>query len=71
MTLVEKLMQLFDERILIHQVEDGEERQILDYNVKFFDIRSTKAKTVWIRTDAQQRKEADILWGRTISGTLP
>ena len=44
MTLVEKLMQLFDERILIHQVEDGEERQILDYNVKFFDIRSTKAK---------------------------
>ena len=33
MTLVEKLMQLFDERILIHQVEDGEERQILDYNV--------------------------------------
>ena len=36
MTLVGKIMKLFDDRIFIHQVEDGE--------VKFFDIRSTKAK---------------------------
>ena len=35
---------LIDKRIHIHVVEDGEERQILDYKVKFFDIRSTKAK---------------------------
>lgn len=44
MTLVEKKMRLFDDRICIHQVEDGEDRQILDYKVHFFDIRSTKAK---------------------------
>lgn len=31
MTLVEKIMRLFDDRICIHQVEDGEDRQILDY----------------------------------------
>lgn len=44
MMLVEKLMKLFGDRIQIHCVKDGEERQILGYKVKFFDIRSTKAK---------------------------
>ena len=44
MPLVGKIMKLVDDRIFIPQVEDGEERQILDYKVKFFDIRSTKAK---------------------------
>lgn len=44
MTLVGKIMALFDDRIWIHQIEDGEERKILDYNVHFFDIRSTKAR---------------------------
>lgn len=44
MTLVEKITKLFNDRIWIDQVEDGEERQILDYKVRFFDIRSTKAK---------------------------
>lgn len=44
MTLVEKITKLFEKRIWIHQVEDGEERQILNYTVHFFDIRSTKAK---------------------------
>ena len=44
MTLVEKIMKLFDDRIRIHQVNDGETRSILDYEVRFFDIRSTKAK---------------------------
>ena len=44
MTLVEKITKLFEKRIWIHQVEDGEERKILNYTVHFFDIRSTKAK---------------------------
>lgn len=44
MTLVGKITKLFGERIHIHEVKDGEERQILDYKIKFFDIRSTKAK---------------------------
>ena len=44
MTLVGKITRLFGERIHIHEVKDGEERQILDYKIRFFDIRSTKAK---------------------------
>ncbi|MCD8019366.1 MAG: MBL fold metallo-hydrolase [Clostridiales bacterium] len=44
MTLVEKLMKLFGERIILHEVMDREERDILHYHVKFFDIQSTKAK---------------------------
>lgn len=44
MTLVGKVTKLFGERLHIHPVQDGEEHQILDYQIKFFDIRSDKAK---------------------------
>lgn len=42
--LVSKQTNYIGDRIHIHVVEDGEECQIYDYKVKFFDIRSTKAK---------------------------
>jgi len=44
MTVSGKVTRLIGDRIKIHVVEDREELPILDYKVKFFDIRSTKAK---------------------------
>ncbi|MDO4261097.1 MAG: MBL fold metallo-hydrolase [Eubacteriales bacterium] len=44
LTVQEKFFRLIGERIFLCPVEDGEEREILGYRVKFFDIRSTKAK---------------------------
>lgn len=44
LTVQGKFVKLIGDRILIHPLEDGDEQQILAYRVKFFDIRSTKAK---------------------------
>ncbi len=44
LTIQKKFCSLFDERILLIPVADGESRHILDYDVTFFDILSTKAK---------------------------
>jgi len=44
MILQPKECELFGKRIFLEVVADQEERQFLDYHVKFFDIRSTKAK---------------------------
>lgn len=44
MTLVGKLMDFFEKRIFLQVVEDQEERKILDYSIKFFDIQSKKAR---------------------------
>ena len=42
LTLVKKITNLIGDRIILCPVQDGEEKQILDYKVKFFDIRSTR-----------------------------
>lgn len=44
LTLVDKLTNLIGERIHFNVVEDKDVRKILNYDVKFFDICSTKAK---------------------------
>lgn len=44
LTLQEKLCRLIGDRILLIPVSDGETRSILDMDVTFFDIHSTKAK---------------------------
>ena len=44
LTIQKKFCNLFDERILLIPVADGETKKILDYEVTFFDILSTKAK---------------------------
>ncbi len=44
LTIQKKFCDLFDERILFCPVEDGDTRRILDYDVTFFDILSTKAR---------------------------
>lgn len=44
LTLQKNLTGLFENRILLIPVEDGETRTILGHTVTFFDIHSTKAK---------------------------
>lgn len=44
LTIQAKFYKMIGERIFLHTVEDGEVCRILDYDVHFFDIRSTKAK---------------------------
>lgn len=44
LTLPKKFTWLFDHRILFVPLYDGDTRHILDYDVTFFDIFSTKAK---------------------------
>lgn len=44
LTIQDKLYQLIGKRIHLVPVHDGETRHILDYDVTFFDIHSTKAK---------------------------
>ncbi|MDP4206224.1 MAG: MBL fold metallo-hydrolase [Bacteroidota bacterium] len=41
-TLTNNITKLIGERIIIHSLEDGDSREILDYNVQFFDIHSKK-----------------------------
>ena len=47
MTLPASMTQYIGDRIHIVPVEDGEERPFGSYQATFFDIGSTKAKTVW------------------------
>lgn len=44
LTVQGKFVKLIGERIFLHPLEDGDEREILGYNIRFFDIRSVKAK---------------------------
>ncbi|MCI9067342.1 MAG: MBL fold metallo-hydrolase [Lachnospiraceae bacterium] len=44
LTIQKKFCNCIGDRILLIPVSDGETRQILDYDVTFFDILSTKAK---------------------------
>lgn len=44
LTLQGKLYKMIGQQIHLVPVQDGETRRILDYDVTFFDIRSTKAK---------------------------
>ena len=57
MTLVGKITNLFGRRIHIHEVKDGEVKEILDYKIKFFDIRSTKAKQFGFVTNLNNGKK--------------
>ncbi|HJC48633.1 MAG TPA: MBL fold metallo-hydrolase [Candidatus Lachnoclostridium pullistercoris] len=44
LTLQGKICRLFGDRILLVPVTDGQTERILDYDVTFFDIHSTKAR---------------------------
>lgn len=57
MTLVGKLMDFFGKRIVLQMVEDQEERKILDYSIKFFDIQSKKARQFGFVTTLNNGKQ--------------
>ncbi len=57
LTIQKKFCELFDERILLIPVADGETRRILDYDVTFFDILSTKAKQFGFTTVLKNGKK--------------
>lgn len=57
LTLQKKFWSLLDDQILIHTVEDGDCCRILDYDVTFFDIHSTKAKQFGFTTVLQNGKK--------------
>lgn len=44
LTIQKKVTDLIDDRIVFHEVEDGDSAEILGCQVTFFDIHSTKAK---------------------------
>ena len=44
LTVQGKFVKLIGERIFVHPLEDGDEKEFLGYKVQFFDIASTKAK---------------------------
>ena len=60
LTLVKKITNLIGDRIILCPVQDGEEKQILDYKVKFFDIRSTKARQFGFVTTLNNGKASYI-----------
>jgi len=43
-TLPDNLTGLIGKRIILHSIDDGESKEILDYNVNFFDTNSDKLK---------------------------
>ncbi len=57
LTIQKKFCTLFDERILLIPIADGETRRILDYDVTFFDILSTKAKQFGFTTVLKNGKK--------------
>lgn len=57
LTILKKFCRLFDERIFLIPVSDGENKKILDYDVTFFDILSTKAKQFGFTTVLKNGKK--------------
>lgn len=65
-----KFTDLFDKRILFHVVEDKEERQILQYKIKFLDIHARKDKQFGFRTTLQNGKTLVFLGDETFNEIL-
>ncbi|BBF41370.1 ribonuclease Z [Lachnospiraceae bacterium KM106-2] len=61
LTLQGKLVNLIGDRILLHSVEDGQQKDILGYEVTFFDINSTKAKQYGFTTKLANGKKFTFL----------
>lgn len=57
LTIQKKFCSCFDDRILLIPVNGGETRKILDYDVTFFDILSTKAKQFGFTTVLKNGKK--------------
>lgn len=68
--LAKKFVRMMEERILIHTVEDQEEKQILRYTVKFLDIHSEKDRQFGFRTTLQNKKTFVFLGDETCREAL-
>ena len=61
LTVQKKFCKMIGERIFFRTVKDGEKKKILDYDVTFFDIRSTKAKQFGFTMQLQNGKKFTFL----------
>lgn len=61
LTVQAKFLKFIGERILFHPITDGERKKILDYEVRFFDIQSTKAKQFGFSTVLKNGKTVTFL----------
>lgn len=61
LTVQDKFFKLIGDRIIFHPVIDGEKRRILDYDMTFFDIQSTKAKQFGFTTILKNGKTITFL----------
>ena len=61
LTVQKKFCRMIGERIFFRTVKDGETKKILDYDVTFFDIRSTKAKQFGFTTKLQNGRKFTFL----------
>lgn len=56
LTLPQKAIKLFDNRIKFIEVNDGNQKQIMNMNFTFFDIYSTKEKQFGFVLEAEEQK---------------
>ncbi|MDD6810773.1 MAG: MBL fold metallo-hydrolase [Lachnospiraceae bacterium] len=68
--LPKKFTDLFDERILFHVVEDKEEREILNYKIRFLDIHAKKDRQFGFRTTLRNGKSMVFLGDETYDEAL-
>ena len=57
LTVQAKFYKMIGERIFFHTVDDGETKNIMGYDLTFFDIRSTKAKQFGFTTTLENGKK--------------
>ena len=68
--LPEKFAKLIDDRIIFHIVEDKEEREILNYRVKFLDVQAKKERQFGFKTTLQNGKTFVFLGDETFDEKL-
>lgn len=65
--LPEKFTKLIDDRIIFNVVEDKEERQILNYNIKFLDIQAKKVRQFGFKTTLENGRTLVFLGDETFN----
>lgn len=70
MLFSEKYMRWIDNRIIFRIVEDKEKLKILNYNVKFLDVRSKKEKQFGFKTTLENGKTLVFLGDETFKEDL-
>ncbi len=68
--LPEKFTKLIDDRIIFHVVEDKEEREILNYRIKFLDVHAKKDPQFGFKTTLANGKTFVFLGDETFDEAL-